>query len=173
VSQSNISLKSKPTKVEVSISQTSFLAGVLNIHLVPNGKRRSFRSIENSQFVRNDFNRTACQIIGSYLTPNNGTFHSNDVLPRKLLSRSMRPGITFPIEHDLRNSSAIAHIDEDEFAKVSPTMDPAHENYVFTDVRFAELAAIICALQISESFEQLCRPFGLASQIVKGPFSAE
>jgi hypothetical protein len=85
----------------------------------------------------------------------------------------MRPGITFPIEHDLRNSSAIAHIDEDEFAKVSPTMDPAHENYVFTHVRVAKIAAIIRAFQISQSFKQLCRPFGLASQIVKGPFSAD
>ncbi len=65
----------------------------------------------------------------------------------------------FLVENNLRNSSAVAQVDENQLAEIAPAMDPAHEHDVFIGVGGAEGATIICAFQISESFEQFCRPF--------------
>jgi hypothetical protein len=45
------------------------------------------------------------------------------------------------IEHDLRDTGAVAEIEKDEAAVVAAAVDPAHEDYLFAGVGGAELAA--------------------------------
>src|ERR1700751_3669257 len=71
----------------------------------------------------------------------------------------MRLRIQLIVEDDLRDSRAVAEVDEDQLAEIAAALNPAHQDDVFIGVRDAQRAAIICAFQISESFEQFCRPY--------------
>jgi uncharacterized membrane protein len=66
------------------------------------------------------------------------------------------------VEHDLRDASAVAEVDEDKLAEIAAALNPAHQDDFFICIRCAQSAAIICAFQISETFEQFCRPLFLS-----------
>jgi hypothetical protein len=53
------------------------------------------------------------------------------------------------IQHNLRNSGAVAQVEEDKVAVVAAAVDPAHQHNIFTGISGAKLPTGVGALQCS------------------------
>ena len=71
----------------------------------------------------------------------------------------VRFGMHLVVEHDLRQTRAVAQVNEDQLAQIAAAMDPAHQDHLFFSVRRAQVAAVVGAFQIAESIEQDWVPF--------------
>ena len=77
---------------------------------------------------------------------------------RKLLGLGVRLGMQLLVEDNLSESGAVAQIDENQLAQIAPAMDPTHQHDVFVRVGRAQIAAIVCAFQVSKRVKQFCLP---------------
>jgi hypothetical protein len=57
--------------------------------------------------------------------------------------------LRFFVEDHLHDASAIAHVEEEEIAKVAPAMDPAENNDVLIRVGSTKCAAVVRAFQVA------------------------
>ena len=160
----------RPAQVKIAIAQPSLFGCV---HFFFNLEWRRLRVVQDVQARRDHFYFASGDFWIRFLAANHAAFHCDYEFGAKLLGFCVRFGVELFIEHDLSNSSAVAKIDEDQLAEIAPAMDPAHEHDVFIGVGGAEGATIICAFQISESFEQFCRPFFGLSAIAAAAISVD
>jgi hypothetical protein len=58
------------------------------------------------------------------------------------------------VEHYLGDAAAVAHVDEDQVAKVAPPMHPAHQHDFFIGVGRAQIASVMGAVPVPEQIER-------------------
>ena len=76
--------------------------------------------------------------------------HRDDILSAHFLRTRMRRRILLFIEHDLRDSRAIAHVQKNQLPQIAPAMHPSRQRDFAIDVGGAQFAARIRALPISQ-----------------------
>ena len=100
---------------------------------------------------------TSTSPVGNFrirlLPANHAAFDRDHEFRAQLFGLRVRLGMQLLVEDNLRDSGAVAQVDEDQLAQIAPAMHPAHQDDVFVRVRGAQRAAVICALQISESIK--------------------
>ena len=155
MAQLEIAMRTRPPQIEIAITQARLFAGICVVfHL----ERRRLRVVQNMQARSDHFHFAGRKFRIRFLPPHDATFHRYDKLRAQLFSLRMRFRMQLIVEHDLRDSRAVAKVDEDQLAEIAAALNPAHQDDFFIGVRGAQRAAISCAFQISESFEQFCRP---------------
>ena len=65
----------------------------------------------------------------------------------------MRRRLRLFVEDYLDDTAAIAHVEKEQIAKVAALRHPAHHNSLVSFVLRAELAAVVCALQVSQKVQ--------------------
>src|SRR5580704_5622175 len=101
------------------------------------------------QLVGDDFDFAGKQIRIGLLPLNYFAFDGDYEFAAHLFRLGMRFRLRFFVEDHLDDSSAIAHVEEEEIAKVAAAMDPAENNDVLIGVRSTECAAVVSAFQIA------------------------
>ena len=69
------------------------------------------------------------------LPPHHAPFDRHHKFRAQLFGLGVRFGMQLLVENDLRDSRAVAQVDEDQLAQVAPPVDPAHQHDVFVRVR--------------------------------------
>jgi hypothetical protein len=123
-----------------------FIRGQIVFH----HERRRLRRIQNAQFARNNFHFAGGEIGIYFLPRHHAAYNCDNIFRPQFLGAPMRGGIQFLVKNNLRETGAVAQIDEEQIAEVAPLVDPAHEDDFFVCVRGAQIAAVMCALQCSE-----------------------
>src|SRR5580692_7631397 len=101
------------------------------------------------QFIGNDFDFAGKQIRIGLLALNYFAFDGDDEFAAHLFGLGMRFRLRFFVEDHLYDAGAIAHVEEEEIAKVAAAMDPAENNDVLIRVGSTERAAVVSAFQVA------------------------
>jgi hypothetical protein len=76
----------------------------------------------------------------------------------KFRARVFRFGVgfwmSFLIENHLHNSRAIANVEKQQIAEIAPTRDPPHDDHIVAGIFGAQIAAVVCSLQIAQKIQQ-------------------
>src|SRR3984957_1092340 len=155
MAQFEVLMRARTPQIEIAIANPRFLASV---HFVFYLERRRLRIVQNVQARRDYFHFAGRNFRVRLLAPHYATFHRDNKFRAQLFGLRVRFGMQLIVEHDLRDSRAVAQVDEDQLAEIATALNPAHQDDFFIGVRDAQRPAIIFAFQISESFEQFCRP---------------
>ena len=101
------------------------------------------------QFIGDDFCFAGKQIRIGLLPLNHFAFNGDDEFAAHLFGLGMRLGLRLLVENNLYDASAIAHVEEEEIAKIAAAMDPAENNDVLIGVGSTERAAVVSAFQVA------------------------
>jgi hypothetical protein len=63
-------------------------------------------------------------------------------------------GMRFLIEDHLHNSGAIANIQKQQIAQIASARDPSHHDHIVGGIFCAQVAAVVCSLQIAQKIQQ-------------------
>ncbi len=145
--QLDIAVQPRPAQIEIAVAQARLLA---RRHFVFDLKRRRLRIVQNVQPRGHHFHFARRNFRIRLLPPNHAPFHGHHEFRAQLFGLRVRLGMQLLVEHDLRDSGAVAQINKNQLPQIAPPVHPAHQHDVLLRVRRAQLAAIFCPLQISE-----------------------
>ena len=151
MAQREIALLARTAQVEIAIVQPRLLAGV---DLVLDDEGRRLGGIQDAQLGGENFHFAAGELGIGLLPQGHAPANGDHVFRAQLLGAGMRRYAQLLIEDDLGDSAAVAHVDEDEVAKVAPPVHPAHEHDVFIGVGRAQIAGVMRAMPVSEQIER-------------------
>ena len=139
MAQREIALRARPPQVEEAVAQAGLLAGV---DLVFDDEGRRFGRIQDAQFRGEYFHFAAGEFRVGFAAGARQpcAAKGHHVFRAQFLGARMRSLAQLFIENDLRDSAAVAQIDEDEIAKVAPPVHPAHQHDVLVGVGRAQVA---------------------------------
>ena len=60
----------------------------------------------------------------------------------------------FLIEDHLHNSGAVANVQKQQIAQIAPTRDPSHHDHIAAGIFCAQVAAVVCSIQIAQKIQQ-------------------
>ncbi len=133
------------------MAQARFFAGG---HFVFDLERRRLGIVQYVQARGHHFHFARCDFRIGLLPANHFAFDSHDEFRTQLFGFFVRFGMQLFVEHNLRQSRAVAQVNEDQLAQIAAAMNPAHQDHIFISVRRAQVAAVVGAFQITESIEQ-------------------
>ena len=158
MAQFDIAMRARAAQIEIAVAQACFFAGVTSSSTWNGGVFELFRMCRRGghyfHFARGNF-------WIRFLPANHLSFDGDDEFRAQLFGLFVRFGMQLFIEDDLRDSSAVAQINEDQLAEIAAAMHPTHEDDIVIGVGCAQVTGIICALQVSERVEQVRVPFRL------------
>ena len=140
VPQAQVALHRRAPQIEDAVLQTGFFCEVLLVQL----KRRRRRGIEDLDLVREhlDFAGGQLGIHRAGGTAPHLAGDPQDVLGAHTL-RQLEGFLAVRIAHHLRQSLAVAQVDEDHAAVVAPPVRPAAQRDRAIDQRCAQLTAVM------------------------------
>ena len=157
VPQLDIAVQSRTPQIEIAVAQTRLFA---RGHFVFDQERRRLRIVQDVQPRGHHFHFARRNFGIRFLAANHAAFDRDHEFRAQVLGLRVRLRIQLLVEHNLRDSGAVAQIDKNQLAQVAPPMHPAHEDDVFIRIRRAQLPAVFCSLQISQRVKHRC-PFVL------------
>ena len=149
VAQREIMVRLRPTKVEIAEAQARLFR---RVDFVFDREGRRLGVIQNVQFRRNELHFPAGQFRIGFLPLEDLALDGDHEFAACLLGFGMRRRRLF-VEDYLDDTGAIAHVEKEQIAKVAAPRHPAHHNSFVSFVLRAELAAVVCALQISQKVQ--------------------
>ena len=101
-----------------------------------------------------DFHFAAGQIGIRFVALGHAPAHRDHVFGTQLFGASVRRLGKLLIEDDLGDAAAVAHVDEDQVAKIAPPMHPAHQHDFLFGVASAQIARVARALPVSQQIKR-------------------
>ena len=147
MAQREIAMRTGAAQIEVAIAEACFFTGG---DFVFDLEGRRFRGVQQQQIVGDHFDFACGNFRIRLLALHDAPFYGHDEFAAKLLGLGMQRRIRFLVEDNLRDSGAVAQVDEYELAEIAAAMDPAHDHDVSVGVRGAQGAAVMRAFQISQ-----------------------
>ena len=95
------------------------------------------------------------------LPPQHAPFDRDHKFRAQLFRLGVRLGMLLLVEHDLRDSRAVAQIDKDQLAQVAPPVHPAHQHDVLVRVRAARSDPQYCVRFKLPSVSSTCSALSL------------
>ena len=148
VPQLNVALHLRAAQVDIAVLQAHFFVGQ---HGVGGREGQRLAIVQQAQFVGDNLDLAGGEVfvdgtrIAQLHVPDDG----ND----KLRAYGVRLVVDLCAgvcrDHDLRDATAIAQVEEDEVAEIAPFVDPAHEHNFGAGVRGAQLATHMSTFQIA------------------------
>ena len=147
VPQAQVVLQARTTQVEIAIAQAHVLA---DVRVVGNRERRRLGLVQQADFVSDDldFPGVELRVYGVRVAPTHRSQDGDDEFRPQLLGIGHQRAVVG--DHHLRHAMAVAHVEEQQAAKVAHAMDPAKQHDVGADIREAQGAAGVGAGQGAE-----------------------
>ncbi len=145
MSHTQIARHLRTTQIVVAIAQAQIFIRRVRV----DRKRQDVRAIQNFQHVRQNLDVAGGQlwILRARQTRRHFAFDLDHILVSQAVRELRRFRIFFGTKHHLRQTFAIAQIDEDHAAVIAPDMHPAGDLHAATDVSRAQFIAMMCAIE--------------------------
>ena len=101
-----------------------------------------------------------------FLAAHHAAFDGDHKFRAQLFGLGVRLGMQLVVENDLRDSGAVAQVDEDQLAQVAPPVHPAHQHDVFIRVRRAQRAAVFVSASNFREYQASVSPFPFRSSSI-------
>ena len=105
------------------------------------------------QFRRHELHFPAGQFRIGFLPLEDLALDGDDEFAACLLGFGVRRRLRLFVEDYLDDAGAVAHVEKEQIAQVAAPRHPAHHNSFLSFVLRAELAAVMCALQVSQKVQ--------------------
>jgi hypothetical protein len=141
VAQRDVALHVRPAEIDVAIFHPQAL---VDVDIALHGKRRRERPVEHGNVGCRDLDLTGGQllVLGARRPEPNPTADHDDVFGSERRGGCRRGGSNARVEDRLRDSKAVANVDEDELPVIASARDPTADFGSLAFVSVRELAAI-------------------------------
>jgi hypothetical protein len=147
VAQDDVALQAWPAQIEVSVFEPDVFR---NRRIIGNRERRRLCLVEHSELTHDDLD-LARRDLGIHRVRGpaaNLTADADDVLRAQALGLRHQRLVVF-VENHLRHAATIAHVDEEQPAKVANSMYPSEQHDICPNVVGPERATGVCACQVA------------------------
>jgi hypothetical protein len=148
VTQLDIGLHVLATQVDVAVLEPHFFIDRAGL---TGQERRQLGFIEQLELVHGDFNFTGGNILvdGVGIAPANFANGCNHIFRAQRAGFLMHGGIHAFIKDELRHSAAVADIDKNHVAQITPAVHPAEQNNLRSCVLGTQFSAHVRATKIT------------------------